>query len=456
MKFLLSIIGVLLWAGVVDAKGVLFDGTDAQTVQLMQAAEESIEANRKGVLSVTMVDSTGAVINASAHLELLAHSFDFGTSLYGFHKLALDNPAREPALKGIEAVFNTLTVCNYWSQVHWGLDRELSWTHPDNGYQIADELEKRTRHHALLFGFPRWLHEYETEEAAWGAIENRMRQVGERYGDRIRELDVINEFINYQYWDKNPHAQYLKTTHYPDMAKPENGARALRMARKYFPKTKLVVLESNLWSVSNPVFQEIYEYHKELIRLKAPYDYIGYQAHYFSMRGMRFEEGTPDFGPRTFMMDAISRGLDQIASLGKPIVITEFNGPTRSNKNKDPNQPGISAEALAAWESNFYTLIFSKPYMVGLSRWFTIDSLGGRGMDAGIVTEAGQLKPNYYALKKLIKEDWHTQVRAEPSNGEVSFEGFYGTYRLRVDGFEDVVLDFQKGSPARTVRLRTK
>ena len=61
MKFLLSIIGVLLWAGVVDAKGVLFDGTDAQTVQLMQAAEESIEANRKGVLSVTMVDSTGAV-----------------------------------------------------------------------------------------------------------------------------------------------------------------------------------------------------------------------------------------------------------------------------------------------------------------------------------------------------------------------------------------------------------
>ena len=43
--------------------------------------------------------------------------------------------------------------------------------------------------------------------------------------------------------------------------------------------------------------------------------------------------------------------------------------------------------------------------MDGISRWFTVDNLGGRGMDAGIVSEEGVFKPNYFALKKLIKEN---------------------------------------------------
>lgn len=430
-----------------------FDGTDTQTDALMQQAEQSIEEIRKGPLSIQLVERVGRPVNAPVQVELVAHTFDFGANLFGFHKLEEDDPAKATALEAIESVFNTVIVCDYWGTNQKKFQGEHNWVSPDTGYALADQMGKRSRYHALLFGFPRWLHHYETEEGQWRAIENRFRQVAERYGDRIREVDVINEFVNYQYWDQNPHVQYLRTTTYPNMAKPENGARALELARTYYPKAKLVVLEANLWSVSNPVFQEIFAYHKELIRLGAPYDCIGYQAHYYAVGGKPFEEGTPKFGPRTFMMDEINRGIEQMASLGKPIVITEFNPPSRNNKNKNPNQPRISDEEIAAWETNFYTLMFSKPYMKGVSRWFTIDNLGGRGMDAGVVTEAGQLKPNYFALQTLIKQKWHTRWEGKPVGGKVSFEGYYGTYRLNVPGFKDVIVDLTANSPDQRVPL---
>ena len=430
-----------------------FDGTDTRTDALMQQAEQSIEDIRKGQLSIKLVDAEGRPVNASVQVDLVAHEFDFGACLFGFHKLQEDNSAKATALEAIESVFNTVIVCDYWRVNQEQLRGKHDWESPDAGFAVADQLRKRSHYHALLFGFPRWLHHYETEEAQWQAIENRIRQVAERYGDRIREVDVINEFVNYQYWDKNPHANYLKTTTYPDMAKPENGARALTLARKYFPKAKLIVLETNLWSVSNPVFQEIFEYHKELIRLGAPYDYIGYQAHYYTVGGIPFEQGTPEFGPRTFMMDEINRGIEQMASLGKPMVITEFNPPSRSNLNEDPNQPRISDEEIAAWETNFYTLMFSKPYMKGVSRWFTIDNLGGRGMDAGVVTEDGQLKPNYFALKKLIKRKWHTRWKAKTLDGKVIFNGFYGIYRVKVDGFKSATVYLTAETPGQRIRL---
>lgn len=430
-----------------------FDGTDAQTVALMRRAEQAIEEVRKGPLSIELLDSAGLPVNGSVEVELVAHDFDFGADLFGLHRLRENNPAKAVALEAIDSVFNTVIICDYWTTNQRQFQGKHDWESPDAGFAIADQLGKRSRYHALLFGFPRWLHRFETEEEQWRAIEDRIQQVAERYGDGVREVDVINEFINYQYWDQNEHAQYLKTTTYPDMAKPENGVRVLSLARKHFPKAKLVVLETNLWTVSNPVFQEIYEYHKELIRRGAPYDYIGYQAHYYAIGGTPFIEGTPKFGPRTFMMDDINRGLEQMASLGKPMVITEFNPPSRSNKVKNPKQPRISDEEIAAWETNFYTLVFSKPYMKGLSRWFTIDNLGGRGMDAGVVTEDGRLKPNYHALKKLITEKWHTVRRGRPVAGNVSFDGFRGTYRVRVDGFKAVTVDLTAETPGQRIQL---
>ena len=91
--------------------------------------------------------------------------------------------------------------------------------------------------------------------------------------------------------------------------------------------------------------------------------------------------------------------------------------------------------------------------MKGLSRWFTIDNLGGRGMDAGVVREDGSLKPNYFALEKLIKEEWHTRWEGELVAGKAAFEGFFGTYRVRVNGFRPATVDLFAENPRQRIRL---
>jgi len=449
---LLSIIPCMVTLSAQRRDPGFFDGTDEMTYCLMEKAERAIEKVREGDFILEFKDDEGNHVSGPAVIELVSHDFDFGANLFGFHQMEENDPLKETALKAIDTLFNTVIVCDYWGTNQKELNGPLNWQSPDHGFKIAAELDKKSRYHALIFGFPRWLHHYETGEAMWGAIEERIRHVADRYGDSIREVDVINEFINYQYWDQNEHALYLDSIGFPDFAKPENGARVLEIARKHMPNAKLVVLETNIWSVSNPVFQEIYEYHRDLIGMNAPYDYIGYQAHYYARQGMPFEEGTPEFGPRTFMMDEINRGLEQMSQLGKPMVITEFNPPSRNNKNDDPDQPGLTNEEIAAWEQNFYTLLFSKPYIEGISRWFTVDNLGGRGMDAGVLTEEGVLKPNYFALKKLIKEKWHTRWEGTV-DGELSFRGFYGVYKININGYQEMDVYLVPGKKSRTVVL---
>ena len=445
--------GVGLTIAVAEKQGYpFFDGTDEKTAALMDTAEKQIEVVRKGNFALELVDERGQPITATAVVELQSHDFDFGANLFGFEKMPDSDPAKQTSIKAIEDTFNTVIVCDYWRVNRWKRDASLNWESPDYGYELAERLGKRARHHALLFGFPKWLHYYGSEEDIWKVIERRIQNVADRYGDKVTEVDVINEFIHYQYWTQNPHAVYLKKTPYPDFAKAENGARVLKLARTHMPDAKLVVLEAGIWNVPNPVFQEIYRYHKRLIELGADYDYIGYQAHYYA-KGRPFQEGHAELGPRTFLMDEINRGIEQIGGLGKPIVITEFNPPSRSNKSKRPDQPRLSDEEIAAWEANFYTLMFSKPYIKGISRWFTIDNLGGRGMDAGVVTEAGDLKPNYHALKKLIKEKWHTRGRVRTVGGRTAFRGFYGTYRIRVDGFKDAIVSLAPGHCRKKVTL---
>ena len=424
-----------------QSKYPFFDGTDNKTKALMFNANKQIEEIRKGNFTLTIVNEKGEHINKTVTLELVSHDFNFGVNLYGYEKIPDSNPAKQTSIKAIQNTFNSVIVCDYWKRNQKKSNSKLEWTSPDYGFQLAEKLNKKTRFHALIYGHPDWLHEFKTEEDMWKLIELRIKSIADRYGDKITEVDVINEFINGQYWD-GPKQKYLRTTKFPNFAKPYNGARVIKIARKYLPSTKLVILEANLWNQQNPVFQEINEYHKNLIQQNVDYDYIGYQAHYYAKGNIPFQEGTKEFGPRTFMMDEINKGIEKIGQLGKPIVITEFNPPSRNNKVKIPNQVRISDKEIAAWESNFYTLMFSKPYVKGISRWFTIDNLGGRGMDAGIVNEDGKLKPNYYALEKLIKSKWHTQLKTKIKKGLMNFRGFYGTYKVQVYGYEDMFIKF--------------
>ena len=273
-----------------------------------------------------------------------------------------------------------------------------------------------------------------------------------RYGTRYVVYDVINETrLQTQFCEKE--APLFSA--YDD---PATGARILKIARKYLPDSTLMPLEHFypiLWEGDND-FQQYLDYCSALIELGAPLDAIGYQGH-FHRDQTPFREGNQRGGPDAFVIRAVEKGLDHMAAkLGKPIHITEFGPPSRTRWMGDPaNQDGLTDEEVAAWSTNFYTMAFSKPYIKEITRWFIVDDVGGRGgVDAGLVTFAGEKKASYYALKKLLKEDWATQWEGRTRKGKVSFRGFWGHYEVVAPGYETVRVPLLENGPReQTVRL---
>ena len=140
-----------------------------------------------------------------------------------------------------------------------------------------------------------------------------------------------------------------------------------------------------------------------------------------------------------------------MAALGKPVHITELSPPSRDKKRKG-SQPSLTDDEIAAWQVNYYTLAFSKPYVHEITRWFIIDGLGGRGLDAGLITTDGKLKPAYYAIKRLLKETWSTDWRGPAVHGTVSFRGFFGDYDVEADGYEPATLS-ARSTASRSISL---
>lgn len=413
-----------------------FDGVDEASRPVMEAARQRIEQFRKGDLKPFFVDQQGRPITADMRVQLVSHAFAFGANFSGVTQP--NEPLNKKVLEAVDELFNTVVVTGYWTQVE-AQRGQRNWKEADARLQWAQAHGKKVRFHCIIYAFPKWVATLDTQQAWWDAFEQRIKAVGERYGKTIKEYDVINEMVTERGVGKGK-AVVDSFKNYPDVCLPATDKRLLEITRRYLPDAKLVVLEARIAVPENPEFQAIYAYYKALEAIGASYDYVGHQAHFYQGGTMPIAVGHPKAGPGAFTMSKIDAGLEMLASLGKPVVITEFNPPSRDgNINQGAGQSGLTEEELAAWSVNYYTLVFSKPYTLGLSRWFVLDQ--ARGMDAGVLTEEGEKKPAYYALKKLLKETWHTEWRGSVTNGQASFRGFYGTYEVSAPGYAPVRFD---------------
>ena len=429
----------------------MFDGVDQASRPVMEQARTRIESLRKGDFRVVFVDEAGKPVSADVRLRLTRHEFRFGASLHGFPRLGED--ARKQALDVVDELFNTVTITNYWSENERAPGGERNWADADRMLAWALEHAKTPRFHAMLFTTPGWAARVGSADEWWRLVEGRIQAVAERYGTRIHEYDVLNEVASRAWvWKENIEEQ----RRLPDFAQFSDsaaGARCFALARKYLPGAELVNNDANIATPSNPAIATVLDYERRLIARGAPIDVTGHQAHYYASGNMPFEQGHAQAGKDAFTMKALGEGLDRLAEPGKPVHITELSAPSRSNKRTGP-QPSLTPEEIAAWEVNYYTLAFSKPYVREITRWFVIDELGGRGVDAGLITKDGKLKPSYYALRKLLNETWSSAWQGR-ANGAVAFRGFFGDYEVVVPGYAKAVFAAHaSGSRSITVKLR--
>jgi hypothetical protein len=105
--------------------------------------------------------------------------------------------------------------------------------------------------------------------------------------------------------------------------------------------------------------------------------------------------------------------------------------------------PQLSEETQAEFLVRMYKMVFAHPAMRECSYWDLLDNFTWNFCKGGLITADGRLKPAYHALRNLIHSEWKTEFTGTTgADGTVSFDGFFGDYRIEIEE-----------EPARTIHL---
>ena len=78
-----------------------------------------------------------------------------------------------------------------------------------------------------------------------------------------------------------------------------------------------------------------------------------------------------------------------------------------------------------------YKLVFAHPATSECSWWDLVDGYNWNHCKGGLLRDDFSKKPAFDALKDLLHNQWKTNVKlTTDSNGNVQWNGFYGTYEV--------------------------
>lgn len=370
--------------------------TDAQArdAAVLAASEASIAKLRQGEATLEIVDGHGEPLpGVMVAAEQRTHAFLFGCNIAGldqFHDAAKD----AAYASRFEALFNYATVPLYWRYLEpvkgspdWGrVDAMVRWC-TDRGMVMKG--------HPLLWdsehGVPTWASV--PVEAA--TQRQHVEELLDRYADRIRYWEVVNEPANHPGVLLSPAQQW---------------------ARDKAPDAVLVVNEYGPFYNGHPEFLAMLSAAK---KADVPFDAVGIQGH-----------APPDMA---FPLARVQRVLDAYAALGKRIHITELTPPSQGGTISGAVWRGTWSEATQAdYAEDLYRVLFAHPAVDAIS-WWDLSDQGAWVPNGGLLRADASPKPAYERLHKLIQETWHTRVSgASDAEGRYTLHGFYGTYRITV------------------------
>lgn len=227
---------------------------------------------------------------------------------------------------GCEWAYNQASgFANYWNQItpenagKWGsveATRDvMNWTVLDSTFKVAKKYHIPFKLHTLIWGAqqPSWIDALDTANQRM-EIEEWYAALAARY-DTIDYIDVVNEPLHNA---PNGMIPWGSTTPNVNYAKALGGAgttgwdwiiKSFQMARKYFPKSKLIMNDYSIINSSTSTSQ--YLTIINLLKSRNLIDGIGEQAHAFTTYG------TP--------ASTLKSNLDALAATGIPIYITEMD-----------------------------------------------------------------------------------------------------------------------------------
>ncbi len=214
---------------------------------------------------------------------------------------------------------------NYWNQVtpenggKWGSVEGtrgvMNWSNMDAAYALAKKYNMLFKAHTLIWGAqqPSWIANLDTASQRQ-EIEQWFSLLAAKYPE-MDYIDVVNEPLHNAPNGMVPWGTTVKNV---DYAKALGGAgstgwdwiiKSFRMARKYFPNSKLIINEYSVINSST----ETQNYIKiiKLLQAEKLIDGIGEQAHAFTTYGVS--------------ATTLKANLDALATTGLPIYLTEMD-----------------------------------------------------------------------------------------------------------------------------------
>ena len=398
-----------------------------------------IEQYRKGdaVITVVRADSTPVEGDVNVHAVLKNHEFRFGCNIFMLDEFETEEKNRIYREKFPE-IFNLATVPFYWSDLEpeegkprFAADSPKVYRRPATDlcvdYCLENGIEPKC--HCLNYDnfAPEWV-KNEPVSVHKRKLEKRMREIAERYADKIPSFEVTNETL------QGANSRLSKFYYEDDFLE-----WSYRMADRYYPNNRLIINDYAIWEPGS--YNDRCLYYMQIERLLrngiTHLDSIGMQFHSFFSR-----EAEAGMAAQRYNPDNLYRLMDNYAKLGLPEQITEMTISAYSGSEEDEE---IQADLI----EGVYRTFFSHPAMEAIIYWNYVDGYAFRApqgdMTQGENVFYGALlrfdmseKPAYQRLRHLIREEWHTDVTVPVKEGNAKFRGFYGDYEITViaDGRE--------------------
>lgn len=300
------------------------------------------------------------------------------------------NPIAKDKSKFLGNIYSESQILNfnqYWNQVtpenagKWGsveFTRDvMNWSGLDAAYKLAKDNNFPFKLHVLIWGSqqPAWIENLPASEQL-EEIKEWYSLVAERY-PAIDFIEVVNEPINAPpNRAGNGRGNYIAALGGTGTTQYDWILTSFRLARQYFPNSKLMINEYNIVNSSANVTK--YSQIIDLLLKENLIDAIGFQGHAFSTKN------TP--------AATINNNINTLAAKGLPIYVTEL----------DIDGPTDNAQLLEY--QRIFPLIWENPAIKGITLWGWRPGLWRNAERAYLIAENGTERPALTWLREYVAQ----------------------------------------------------
>ena len=378
-------------------------------------------SHRKVTKKIRFEDALGnPIANKQIAVKQTNHSFLFGCGAFDFIPYVMngDEEHRQITDSWLE-IFNYGTLPFYWGQFE-----------TSEGEPATDKLMKTAKYlnskNVKVKGHPLcwhtacadWLMKYDNETIMKKQLERIDREVTGFKGI-IDMWDVINEVVIMPIFDKYDNAI---TRICKDRGRVGLIKEVFDKAHECNPDATLLLNDFNT-SINYEILID------GCLNAGVPISAIGIQSH--QHQGYWGKE-------------KLNEVLDRFSTFGLPIHFTEntlISGEIMPAYIEDLNDWQVDEwpstpegeKRQADQIEEMYRILFEHPLVEAITTW---DYRDGAWLKApsGFIRKDNSLKPSYKMLKKLIKEEWWTDVTVmTDSEGYVTLKAFKGDYDLSIN-----------------------